>query len=516
MNSYWIDSTRNSEPNKPINNNYIADVCIVGAGICGLTTGYYLSKKGLKVIIVDKDNIGEKASGNTTAKITFQHGLIYDYLIESFGMDFAIGYLESNKDAISNIKEIIDNENIDCDFEYQSNYVYTTKQDELTKINNEVKALNTLSNYLPKSRNKNENYENLARFVTDCELPFKIAGGIEVQNQAGFHPRKYMLGLANCIQNNGGLIFTKSVVNDVKKDEDGYITFVNNYTIKSKYTVIASHYPFINFPGFYFSKMYQVTSYAIGVETDKELFNGMYINTKEPTFSFRTAKYNEKKLLIIAGGNHKTGYSPESKESYGYDLLEKEAKRLYPDCNIIYKWNTRDCVSLDKVPYIGEFSTVYPNMFVATGFNKWGMTSSNVAANIIIDSILGKENKYAKIYEATRLKPIKNKEELGNMVSQVFKSFVSNRIKIPKENISAIKNDNGGIIKIDGASVGIYKDKDGQIFAISPTCTHLGCLLTWNNTDKTWDCPCHGSRFDYTGKNIYDPAFKDLNKYEIE
>ena len=315
---------------------------------------------------------------------------------------------------------------------------------------------------------------------------------------------------------NGGLIFTNSVVNDVKKEKDSYITIANDYTIKSKHVVIASHYPFINFPGLYFSKMYQVTSYVIGVETEKKLFDGMYINTTQPTFSFRTARYNDKKILIIAGGNHKTGYSPESEELYGYNLLEKKAKELYPDCNIIYKWNTRDCISLDKVPYIGEFSEFYPNMYVATGFNKWGMTSSNVAANIITDSILGQENKFKKIYEATRLKPIKNHKELQNMINQVFKSFVTNRIKIPKEDIDAIKNDNGAIIKIDGNSVGIYKDKNGKIFAINPTCTHLGCLLTWNNIDKTWDCPCHGSRFDHTGKNIYDPAFKDLEKYEIE
>ena len=485
MNSYWIESTKNFEKDNPIDKDYEADVCIVGAGICGLTTGYYLTKNGLKVIIVDKDNIGVKASGNTTAKITFQHGLIYDYLIKKFGIDFALGYLESNKKAISNIKEIIDKENIDCDFEYQSN------------------ALNTL------------NEEELAQLVTTCGLPFKIAGAIEVKNQAEFHPRKYMIGLANAIEKNGGLIFTNSVAHDVKKEEDGYITFANNYTIKSKYMVIASHYPFINFPGFYFTKMYQVSSYAIGVETEDKLFDGMYINTKDPTFSYRTAKYNDNRLLIIVGGNHKTGYSPESQDFFGYKLLEEQAKKLYPDCKITYRWNTRDCISLDKVPYIGEFSTFYPNMYVATGFNKWGMTSSNVAANIIVDKILEKQNKYSKIYEATRLKPLKNKEELGNMVNQVFKSFVENRIKIPKEDVDAIDIDNGGIIKIDGNSVGIYKNKEGNIFAINPTCTHLGCLLTWNNIDKTWDCPCHGSRFDYTGKNIYDPAFKDLKKYEF-
>lgn len=236
----------------------------------------------------------------------------------------------------------------------------------------------------------------------------------------------------------------------------------------------------------------------------------MYINSSEPVISFRNAQYNDKRILIIAGGNHKTGFSPDSNENFGYKFLEKQAKQYYPDYKILYKWNTRDCITLDKVPYIGNFSSFMPDVYVATGFNKWGMTTSNVAANIITDKILGKENKYEKVYNATRLEPIKNREEMKNMVSQVAKSFITSRIKIPKETLSKIKNDNGGIIKIDGKTIGIYKDESGEIYAVNPTCTHLGCLLTWNNQDKTWDCPCHGSRFDYKGKNLYDPAFKDL------
>ena len=503
MNSYWIDTTKNLKGNKRLDGDYTADVCIIGAGICGLSIGYYLSKKGLKVILVDKNDVGEKASGYTTAKITFQHGLIYDYLINSFGEEFARGYLETNKQAISNIKQIIKDENIDCDFEEQPNFVYTIEQEEVQKIQNEVEALNSLE-------------DGIAKFVTECDLPFEIAGAIRIENQAQFHPRKYMLGLADAIKNYGGLIFGNSLVNDIRKAEEGYVSYTDDYEINSKYVVISSHYPFINFSGFYFSKMYQSTSYVIGVETEKELFEGMYINTKEPILSFRTAQYNNKKLLLIAGGNHKTGHSPESEEFYGYDFLEKEAKKLYPNSKVIYKWNTRDCITLDKVPYIGEFSNMMPNVYVATGFNKWGMTSSNVAANIITDGILGIENKYVDIYNSIRLQPIKNKDELKNMVKQVVQSFVTNRIKVPKEDLSAIKKDNGGIIRINGSAIGIYKTEKDEIYAVNPTCTHLGCLLTWNNVDKTWDCPCHGSRFDCNGKNIYDPAFKDLERYEIE
>ena len=355
-----------------------------------------------------------------------------------------------------------------------------------------------------------------AQFVKNSDLPFDIVGAIRIENQAQFHPRKYMYGLSHAIQKNGGLVFNNSGANNVKKQNNSYVTYLDKYKIQSKYVVIASHYPFINFPGFYFSKMYQVTSYAIAIETKKDFFNGMYITSNEPTLSFRTIKDDNRRLIVVSGGNHKTGYSPDSEEFYGYKFIEKEAKRLFPDCKVLYKWDTKDCITLDKVPYIGKFSNIMPNMYVATGYNKWGMTFSNVAANIISDNILKIENRYINTFNSKRFNPIKNKKELKNMTGQVFKSFVENRIKIPEEDLSAIKKDNGGIIRVEGTPVGIYKDKNEKIFAVDPTCTHLGCLLTWNNVDKTWDCSCHGSRFNYLGKNIYNPANIDLKTYVIE
>ena len=509
MNSFWLENIEKKDNGKTIDKNYTADVCVIGAGLTGLSTAYYLAKEGKKVIVLDKAGIGEKASGHTTAKITMHHGLIYDYLINSYGIDFALKYYESNKQAIENIKQIIKQEKIKCDLEEQSNYIYTTKKTEIEKIEKEVSAINALEAY-----STGKKYASLASCL---ELPIKTESAVKVSKQAQFHPVKYMIGLANAIEKYEGKIFTNSCATNVKKaDEGSYIVSVDKFKIKAKYVVIATHYPFINFPGFYFSKMYQTTSYAIAIETKEKLFDGMYINSNEPTLSFRTIKDGDKRLLVIGGGNHKTGFDPESNLNFGYDYLERQAKKLYPDCKVLYKWNTRDCTTLDKIPYIGEFSKLMPNVYVATGYNKWGMTTSNVAANIIKDNILEIKNEYAKIYDSTRINPVKNRKELGNIVNQVVKSFVTNRIKIPKEDISVIQENNGGIIKIDGEKVGIYKDENGKVYAVNPTCTHLGCLLTWNNLDKTWDCPCHGSRFDYEGKNMYDPAFKDLEKFDVE
>ena len=500
MSSYWIDSTKDDFNMTKLDKDLETDVCIIGAGIFGLTTAYYLSKKGFNVVVLDKHGIGEKASGYTSAKITSQHGLIYDYLYNSFSKDFAKKYLYANEESIKNIQNIIETENIECDFETKSNYVYTMDISEVPKIEKEVDTVKSLG------------FD--CRLVNNTDLPIKISAAIEFPNQAQFHPRKYMLGLAKIILNNGGKIFTNTAVFDVKKDDDYYLILTENNSVKCKYVVLASHYPFLNIPGFYFLKMYQDTSYVIGVDTKTKLFDGMYINSKSPIYSFRTAKYKDKEILLLGGAGHKTGNEVDYSSTYG--TLEKEAKKLYPNCEILYRWNTRDCITLDKIPYIGEFSNVYPNIYIGTGFNKWGMTSSNVASNIITDKILGISNEYEDIFSSTRMSPIKNRWEMKNMIKESVSSIVINKFKIPSSTIDNIKNDNGAIVNIDGQKVGIYKDTSGNIFAVRPICTHLGCLLSWNNVDKTWDCPCHGSRFDYIGKNIYDPAIKNLEILDID
>ena len=325
---------------------------------------------------------------------------------------------------------------------------------------------------------------------------------------------KYLYGLCKCIIKNNGSIYKNSTVYDVKKDEDYYITYSNDLQVKSKYVIVATHYPIINFPGFYFTKMYQSTSYVIAINPKKTLFNGMYITANEPTLSFRTANYNGKKILLIGGGDHKTGKPASYEDSYG--LLERKAKKYYPDCEVLFKWNTRDCISLDKLPYIGTYSSMMPGVYVGTGFKKWGMTTSNVAANIIVNMICGKQNKYSYLFDSTRLKPLKNIDEFKNMMVESTNSLLLNKLRSAEMNFDEIANNSGSIIEVNNEKVGIYKSIEGIIYAVKPICTHLGCLLSWNDIDKTWDCPCHGSRFNYDGKNIYDPAFKDLYVYNLE
>ena len=505
MNSYWIESVKSEKEEFPkLEKNEKADVCIIGGGLTGITTAYYLSKTNLRVVVLEKYRICEHTSGNTTAKITSQHDLFYDYLIQSQGKEKAKQYLEANEQAIKNIASIIQEEKIDCDFERQDNYVYTLKQDDVIKIKKEVEAVNSLG--FP------------AKFVTDVELPFRTLGAIKFTNQAQFNPSKYVNGLVKVMkQKETVTIFENTKVVDLKNAENSAsynVITEDGHIVTAKHVVLATHYPIINVPGYYFLKMYQEMSYVIGVETDKPLFQGMYINTERPTVSFRTAKQDGKDLLLIGGMGYKTGERKDISDSY--TNLEAIAKQYYPDCKIVYRWCTEDCISLDKIPYIGEFSNLMPNVYVGTGYKKWGMTTSNVAANIITDKILGKQNPYEEVFTSTRMEPIKNHQEVGNMLKEVATSWTVEKLKIPEEKLQDIKKGEGGLIEFEDKKVGAYRDEGGKVYLVKPVCSHLGCELTWNNLEKTWDCPCHGSRFNYKGKSIYDPSIKDLKVYEYK
>lgn len=500
MDSLWLSEQKNFYNSKTSDSEFETDVCIVGAGIFGITCAYYLSKLGFKVTVLEKDFVGSKTTGHTTGKITSQHGLFYKYLVDSFDEEFAKDYLEANEMAIKNIKKIIDTEKIKCDFKEQNSYVYATNEKELKDIKDEHQVLQSLGFNCD--------------FVTKTGLPFEVLGSLCFKKQAQFNPIKYLDGLCNVITSAGNEIFTQTAVLDVEEHDDFYVTLTDRFKVKSKYVIIASHYPFINFPGFYFTKMYQSSSYIIAVDTKKTLFNGMYLSATSPVFSFRTANYDGKELLLIGGGEHKTGEPPSYEYTYG--TLENVAKQYYPHCDIVFRWSTRDCVSLDKLPYVGFYSTSKPNMFVGTGFKKWGMTLSNVSANIIVDYILGKENKYAYLFEPSRLHAFKNRYEFKNILVQSANSLVLDKFRPAQLSFDEIANNSGSIVEINDEKVGIYKDSNGKVFAVKPICTHLGCLLSWNDVDKTWDCPCHGSRFNFAGKNLYDPAIKDLEIYDLD
>lgn len=503
--SLWVAKSKTT--NYPtLNKGEIADVCIVGGGIVGAVTAYLLAKakKEMKIVVLEKDKLCMGVTANSTAKLTSQHGLFYKYLENEFGLNFAKKYLESNEEGIKLAEQIIKDENIDCDLEKKDAYTFATNSSELQKVKDEVETVNKLGFN--------------AQFVEKVDIPVKkVLGAIKFPNQAQFNSRKYTIELFERVAKLGVKIFENSKVEKIEHNVDLYSVSSNGFNVLAKNVVIASHYPIKNFPGMYFAKMYQDKSYAIAVDVNdgnnKNIIDGMYIQSCNPVISFRTAKYENKDLLVVAGAGHKTGESEGNIEE-SYINLENYIKEYYPNAKVKYKWSTEDCITLDKVPYIGEFSTLLPNIYVATGFKKWGMSTSHVAAKLISDLILGNQNEYAEIYKATRVNPVKNIKELGNIVKESVYSLAINKVKNIDSSVSDIELGNGGIVEIDGEKIGIYKREDGKIFAVKPFCKHLGCLIAWNNLEKTWDCPCHGSRYDYMGNIISEPTVKGLDVIE--
>lgn len=535
MNSYWINSEKNKEKYNKLEKNIETDICIIGGGITGISTAYYLTKENLKVTVLDMGKIGFQTTGNSTAKITSQHGLFYKDLKDSKGEDFARLYYDANEDAIKNIKKIVEKEKIQCDLECQSAYVLAANREEVQKVKDEVEVVRGFGGHA----------EYLEREDIDKNLLIlNPLAAIRFKNQAQFNSYKYTIELAKVCKNLGANIYENTKVVDVRDEKDYYyLETEDGYKIKAKYLVITTKYPIINIPGFYFMKMYQSTSYGISIPVKEKLFDGMYITSTNPKVSLRMAKVdnniikdvvdgnienyakqdkeNRKRVkekqnskidneyvLIVVGADHKTGEKTDLSNSY--KKLENIAKQIYPQGKVENYWNTEDCITLDKIPYIGKYSNIWENAYVATGFNKWGITTSNIAANIITDMIIGRKNRYEDIFISTRVEPVKNRQEVGNMLKETVSSLVLKKFELPESEQASLKNEEGKIIEIEGEKVGAYKDKEGRIYTIVPKCAHLGCELSWNNLDKTWDCPCHGSRYDYTGKMLYGPTVKDL------
>ncbi|WP_346967102.1 FAD-dependent oxidoreductase [Clostridium perfringens] len=476
MKSVWSESCK-FRKREALNKDIKTDVLVIGAGIAGILTAYMLKQKGRDVVLIDAAEIASGNTKNTTAKITSQHDLIYSKLIIEFGEEKARQYAKANELAIKKYKEIIEDKRIECDFEEKPAYVYSLNEVDVLK--EEAKAA------------KNLGID--AEFVQEVNLPFKIKGAVKFNNQAQFNPLKFLKGISNEL-----VIYENTRALEIK--ENLVVTSGGNITANN--IVVATHYPIMNAPGYYFMKMHQERSYVLALENTSEI-DGMYIDLNKEGYSFRT--YNN--LLLLGGISHRTG---ENEEGGSYDELRKVAKKLYPKAKEKYYWSAQDCMTIDGIPYIGRYSSETPNIYVATGFNKWGMTSSMVSAMIISDTILEKENDFSEIFSPRRFDLSLSINNIANDLIETAKNFIAQKVYIPSSEIEHIKNGHGGIIEYNGEKVGVYKDKEGKEFFVSTKCTHLGCQLSWNADELTWDCPCHGSRFDYKGRLIGSPATKDL------
>ena len=407
------------------------DVLIIGGGIAGILCAHRLQTKGVDYMLVESERILDGVTANTTAKLTWQHGLIYDKLIKEYGQGVAGLYYDANKEAVCEFSELL--KGLDCDFQERDSYIYSL--DDRHKILKEASALKKIGCKVD--------------FTEKTELPFPVAGAVRVENQAQFHPLKALFSIAKDLN-----IFENTKVLEV---EPGCVKTTGG-TIRAKKIIVATHFPFLNKHGLYFLKMYQQRSYVLALKNAKAI-EGMYIDASGRGLSIR----EHKGLLLLGGGGHRTG-----KSSDGWNALESFAAQYFRDAVEVGRWATQDCITLDSMPYIGRYSKSTPNLFVATGFNKWGMSTAFLSAMILSDLVVGKPNRYAHIFSPDR------------------------SLLHPKLGVNALE----AVCNL--------------LTPTKPRCPHLGCALKYNRYEHSWDCPCHGSRFGDDGRLLNNPATGDV------
>jgi glycine/D-amino acid oxidase-like deaminating enzyme/nitrite reductase/ring-hydroxylating ferredoxin subunit len=493
--SYWIGTTPQTDY-PALKENIKTDILIVGGGITGLTNAFLLQKEGFDVAVIESFRIAMSTSGHTTAKITSLHDLKYSSLEKKIGSNSAKKYGEINEKAKSLMENIIAENNINCDFSRQSSYVYTLEDQHVGKLEDEVRTAKALG--LP------------ASFQTSLDLPFKVKAAVCFENQAQFHPRKYLLQLASLFVQNGGQIFENTTAIDIHEEGECRTSTRQGFTVLSDKVIIASHFPFYDGGGFFSARMYAERSYALAVKADVKLSGGMYISYEEPTRSIRTLPLEDDgQMLIIGGEHHKTG--DDANELEHYINLIKYAEDTFSATEVPYRWSAHDYTAMNEIPFIGHITGNKPNILIAAAYQKWGMTTGTVSAMIIKDILTKGKSEVDEIFTPSRFTPVSSAKNFVKENLAVVDSLISGKVIMPPENVTLDMGE-GKTMMYNGRKAGAYRDMDGNLFIVDTTCKHLGCEVHWNSAEKTWDCPCHASRYSFDGTVLEGPALKPLER----
>ncbi len=503
--SYWTDS-QFAFPKTPLTENLETDVVIVGGGLAGLSIAYCLSLSGKKVVVVEDGFIGSGETGRTTAHLVTALDHRYYDLEKIFGEEKTKLIAQSHQVAIDFVEQTVHQEKIDCEFERVKGYLFLHPSDKEGSLGKEFEAAGKAG---VKIREEEE--------VPGLLYPQKALCFL---NQAQFHPLNYINGLCKAIEKMGGKVYTCTHASKINHQG---ITTSDKFTVKAKHIVVATNFPVNNLYTM-FSKQYPYRTYVIGALVKKgTLPNALWWdtgdfskNTKyQPYHYVRLHPYNDLFDLLISGGeDHPTAETSDTHvpEENRYRVLEAWTRNHFPIGEMVYRWSGQVLAPMDGIGFIGRNPLDHDNVYIVTGDSGNGMTQCSFAGLLITDLINGKENKWEKLYSPLRF-TFKESGVALKLVAEDLKNVLKKWFYTGSVELSEIKNGTAGIVKLDGKKCGAYRDESGKLFLVSAECTHLKCMVLWNNDEKSWDCPCHGSRFSYRGKVINGPANFDLPSY---
>lgn len=470
------------------------DVAIVGAGITGVTAAILLKESGQRVAVLEARGVASGVTGGTTAHLTQALDTRYHELESKFGREGARLAAASSRAAIEQIALLGVRHGVSNDFEYLPGYLYTEREEQVDELDRELNA--ALRAGVPVNR-------------SSVPLPIPVKAGVCFENQAQFHPLRYVLALAERIPGNGSFLFEESRVLAVDEGEPCRLHLEQGVTLSAARVIVATHAPINKL--LLQTKLAHYRSYVVSGRVEQAA-HGLFWDTEDPYHYLRAQRVEGGIELIVGGEDHKTGQEEDPEERW--ERLSVHASR-FGLREVKMRWSAQVIEPVDGLPFIGK-NAASERVYVATGFSGNGMTFGTLAGMLLSDACLGRQSPYADLYSATRIKPIAG---LGSFLQENIDfpmHLLSDVVRPPNaRSIAEIEPGEAKIVRISGERLGVYRDQEGRLHAVSPVCTHLGCHVSFNGAEKTWDCPCHGSRFDVDGKVLDGPAVKALRQRQV-
>jgi glycine/D-amino acid oxidase-like deaminating enzyme/nitrite reductase/ring-hydroxylating ferredoxin subunit len=470
------------------------DVAVIGGGIAGITAALLLKQDGARVAVLERAAVCGGASGFTTAKVTALQETKLSEIDRLHGADGTAAYAAASLAAVERVAGLVEQEAIDCGWARADAYTYAAREDQVDAVAQEA--------HLALAAGLDVQLTNVV------PLPFSVPQAVCLPRQGQMDPVRYVRGLAARVDGDGSRIFESTAVTTVQEGSPCRVLTQGGATVTARDVIVATNYPLLD-RGLFFARMEAARSYLVAARVRGEATDGMLITAGQPSRSLRSYRDSAGDTWLLVGGEgHLTGSDEAQPERF--DALERFAREHFDVVDVPYRWSTQDGMPTDKLPYIGPYTLASTHLFVAAGFQKWGMTNATIAAGVLADRIAGRENPYAAVFDPNRA-TVRSAPAVAKLQMWVARRFVGDRISpADARSAEAVPPGEARVVRAGLGKIGVYRDADGVAHGVSLRCTHLGCLLHFNAAERSWDCPCHGSRFGIDGSVLAGPASEPL------